>query len=92
MNKRYWHIQGYDGLELIFETKVPAGYLSEERVKIVLQTLVARAGLDYDEIVGALVRRKTKGANGLLDVSKNGPYPQYSCGDNPHFHARVVDE
>ena len=92
MTTRYWHILGYDGLEKIYDRKVKVGYFSETRIRELLMALAARAGLNYDEIVGAYAARNAKIANVLLDVRKEGPYPDYTCGDNPYFVARVIKE
>jgi hypothetical protein len=66
--------------------------MSDAQVKDLLKCLAAKEGLTYEEIVGAYVRRKTKRANELLHIQKNGPYPEYTCGNDPHFAAIVVDE
>ena len=53
MKKRYWCVRGYDGFKLIFEKKVGLGQLTNDQIKHLLQALVAKAGLNIDEIVGA---------------------------------------
>ncbi len=88
---KYWRIQGFDGLKQIYQEDVGAGIFTERQLKILLQTLVAKASLDFNEIVGALARRKSKRSNELLVVKHEKPYPKYSCGDNPFFTATVVD-
>ena len=90
--KRYWRIRGYEGLDAFFDFSVAAGSMTEGQVQELLKCLVAKAGLSYDEIVGAYVKRKTKRANNTLEVQKNGLYPEYSCGSNPHFSAIIVYE
>jgi len=92
MTTRYWHILGYDSLERIYDRKVKVGYFSEARIQELLMALAARAGLNYDEIVGAYATKNVKISNVLLEVRKNGPHPDYTCGDNPWFTARVVEE
>jgi hypothetical protein len=57
-----------------------------------LRALTAKAGLDYREIVGAYARRRTKIANDLLEVRRDGPYQHFWCGNNPHFEVVLVDE
>ncbi len=57
-----------------------------------LKALVAKEGLDHDEIVGAFAKRRTTIANELLSVRRDRRVHQYSCGDNPWFLAQVVDE
>lgn len=52
--------------------------------------LAAKAGLNFNEIVGAYAKKNTKTSNDFLSIQKDGPYPVYTCGDNQHFHARIV--
>jgi hypothetical protein len=92
MEKRYWRIRGHKRFETIVDLTVPVGKLSQNQVIALLKCLAAKEGLSYEEIVGAYLKRGTKGANGLLDVHKNGPYPEYSCGGDPCFAAIVVDD
>ena len=77
---------------MIYDRKVKLGYFSEVRIQELLMALAARAGLNYDEIVGAYAAKNAKIANLLLEVRKDGPHPVYTCGDNPWFTARVVEE
>ena len=92
MKKLYWRIRGYDSLEQIFDRTVELGQFTENQVERLLMTLAGKAGLSYDEIVGAYATRRTKIANNLLTVQKDSRYPTYCCGSNPHFAASVVDE
>ena len=92
MKKLYWRIRGYDSLKQIFDRTIDLGQFTENQIKLLLMTLAAKAGLDYDEIVGAYATRRTKIANDLLTVQKDSQYPTYCCGSNPHFAASVVDE
>ena len=57
-----------------------------------LKCFAAKETLSYEEIVGAYVKRKTRRAHDILHVQKNGPYPEYNCGNDPSFVAIVVDE
>lgn len=91
MINRYWHIEGYDSLTKIYDRKVKVGYFSEKQIQALLKTLAARAGLNFNEIVGAYAARSSKIANDLLSIQKDGLHAIYSCGDNPHFIARVVE-
>jgi len=91
MSSRYWHIEGYDSLTQIYDRKVKLGYFTERQIQSVLMALAAKAGLSFDEIVGAYATRRSKIANDLLSVHRDGPYPIFLCGGNPHFIARVVD-
>jgi len=52
--------------------------------------LAAKAGLTFDEIVGAYAKRRTRIANCLLVVSRDGPEQWFLCGANPHFSAMAI--
>lgn len=92
MKQRFWHIEGYDSTTKIYDRKVKIGFFSENQIQNLLKALAAKAGLTFDEIVGAYAKKKTMISNNLLSIQKDGPYPVYMCGDNPHFIARVVVE
>ena len=87
--KKYWLIRGYDSLTLIYEKQVACGQLTDEQVKALLKALVAKAGLTFDEIIGAYAKKRTKIANDLLLVERDGPHPIFTCGTNPHFMAEL---
>jgi len=84
-NSPYWLIEGFDSTHKIYERRVGAGQLTENQARALLRTLVAKAGLTFDEIVGAYAKKRTRIANVHLDVHRDGPYPVFWCGDNPHF-------
>jgi len=86
----YWLIRGYDSTMLIFEKRVKISHFPREQIRRLLQSLTARAGLRFEEIVGAHARRGTKIANNLLRVRPDGH--SYMCGHNPHFIATIADE
>jgi len=88
---KYWKIEGYDGLTKIYETETKIGCFSEKQIRVVLQSLVAKAGMDFDEIVGAYAAKKCKVANNLLHVHKDHRNYHFMCGVNPHFSARVIE-
>ena len=88
--KQYWLIRGYDSATLIYERKVGAGQMTESQVQALLMALVAKAGLDFDEIVSAYAKKKTKIHTNHLLVHRDGPYPRFCCGTNPHFSAMIV--
>jgi putative addiction module component (TIGR02574 family) len=92
MKKLCWRIRGYDSLKPIFERTVELGQFTENQIGHLLMVLAAKAGLSYEEIVGAYAKRKTKIANDFLVVHRDPKYPSVSCGLNPHFVASVVDE
>lgn len=87
----HWEITGYDGMNEIYKsTLLSTGQYSEEKIKILLQMLTARAGLSESEIVGAFARKNSQGANQLLEIRKNNE--GYECGTNPHFIAQIVSK
>jgi hypothetical protein len=92
MSKRFWRIRGYKKFDIILDVTIPVGSMTENQVQELLKCLAAKEGLTYEEIIGAYVKRNTKQAHELLDVHKNGPYPEYDCGHDPSFVAIVVDE
>jgi len=89
---RYWLIRGYDSFDTIFEMKVKLGQFTRRQIEDLLRALAAKAGLTYQEIVGAYATRRSQIANNLLEVSSDPKYPSYRCGTNPHFTASIVDE
>ena len=92
MSKRYWRIRVYKRFDTIFDVTIPVGSMTENQVQELLKCLAAKEGLSYEEVIGAYVKRNTKRAHELLNVRKNGPYPEYDCGQDPSFVAIVVDE
>ena len=90
--KYFWRIQGYDSSRAIFEMRVGFGQLTDAQMKDALKALVAKAGLQYEEIVGAYAKRGTRIANELLVVHGELSTHTFWCGSNPHFVATVVDE
>jgi len=66
--------------------------MTDDQLREMLRCMAANGSLTYDEIIGAYVKRKTRLAHDLLHIQKDGPYPEYSCGDDPSFIAIVVDE
>jgi hypothetical protein len=90
--KHQWLIRGFDGLTKIFETKVSLGQVTDDQMKQMLRALTDKAGLEYHEIVGAYAKRGTKIANNLLTVQRDSTTATFSCGDNIHFSASVIDE
>lgn len=90
MAKTHWLIQGYDSQTKIYERRVSIGQLTDGQVEAMLMALVARAGLTFDEIVGAYAKKRTKISNRLLVVNRDGPNQRFMCGDNPFFTARGV--
>ena len=88
--KHVWRIEGFDGTDLIFEFDVPSYLLSDKQVEELLRRLVSRH-LSKDEVVEASLNRKAK-RTALLDVRRSAQPPLViSCGENPHYVAKVVD-
>ena len=87
MPKKYWIIRGYDGLEKVYERRLPLGNLSEKEITSMLKRLAAQH-LSEDEIVSASLRKNAKGYMALLEVSR-GLNPEFSIGRNPHYIAVV---
>jgi hypothetical protein len=92
MKKRNWRIRGHKGSETFFDKLIPVGCLTEDQLKDLLRCLTAKAGLSFDEIVGAYVKRKTKLAHEFLEVQRAGPFQEFMCGTDPSFTAIIVDE
>ena len=72
MPKRLWEIRGYDSTTEIFKSHVPVSCFGERRIQELLKALAAKAGLTFDEIVGAYARKNATLANDLLVVGKMG--------------------
>ena len=92
MAKLFWRIQGYDSLKLIFEQRIPYGSVTERQMQELLKALAAKAGLDFEEIVGAYAKKRTKLANDLLEVHHDARHHTWMCGENPHFAARIIKQ
>ena len=88
--EKQWLIVGYDGFTVIYERRVDVGQLTQSQVKALLMALTAKAGLTFDEILGAYAKRRTKIANNLLHVHRDGPQTIFTCGVGPHFNASIV--
>jgi hypothetical protein len=86
-----WRIRGFDGLKMIFETKVGIGQFTDQGIQDLLRALTARSALTFDEIIGSFARRGTKIANDLA-VRKDLDSSTFTCGSNPFFTASIVDE
>jgi hypothetical protein len=85
----HWLIRGYDSTTMIYEKTVDAGQITQIQMTALLKALAAKAGLTDDEIVGAYATRRTKIANDLLRVQREGPQVTFSCGSSPYFVASI---
>ena len=88
----YWRIQGHEGLTLIFERTVKIGQFTDDQMKDLLRALAAKAGLSFNEIVGAYATRRTKIANDLLAVHRDVHHSTLMCGSDHVFTASMLDE
>lgn len=86
---RYWRIEGFDSTHRIYYREIRAAQLGYNQVGPLLQALVAKAGLDFEEIVGAYAARRASIRNELLQVTSD-PQSRFSCGTNPFFTAVLV--
>ena len=90
-NKRKWRIRGFDGMNLMFECDVPIHHLSELQIEEVLRRLASRH-LTEREILTASLNRNGKPTS-LLDVGRTNQTPlTMTCGSDPHYVARVVED
>ncbi len=91
LQKRSWLIQGYDGLQPLFQKKLSSS-LSEKEVIGLLQRLAAR-DLSIEEVIRASLRRSMKPYSSALQV-KREPRERtiLSCGENPHYIASLHTE
>lgn len=88
---KFWRIEGYKGTKKIYERNLRLGCFTDKQIRSLLKVLTAKAGLEFDEIVGAYAKRKTKIANDLLLVQVIDMNKGFTCGDNPFFTARVLN-
>lgn len=89
--QRYWMITGYDSLNKIYENKIKSGCISEAQLINLLKALTAKAALTNDEIIGAFAKKGTTISNEHLHVNKDNFNQVYTCGENIHFTARIID-
>ena len=92
MAKRFWRIRGYKGFDPFFDETIAVGCMTEEQLIQLMKCLSAKATLTYDEIIGAYVKRKTCRAHSLLEIRRNGPYPEFHSLGDPYFISVIVDE
>lgn len=89
-----WEITGWDGSKQIFQTTVPCRQITEAQLHALLRALVAKYGLTAEEIVGCFLKRGAKGYRAHLEIARHNSDKRrstdHSCGDSPHFVARVL--
>ncbi len=90
--KKYWLIRHYEGNSIIAEHKFPFGYMKEGRIKILLQMLTMKYSITDEEAISSFFTKCSNAHSNHLKVNNSiHPY-HFSCGENPHFVARVVEE
>ena len=92
MKKKFWKIEGYDSTLKIYEVEVPFHCFQGRLIENLLQALVAKTGLEFDEIVGAYACCRSEIANDMLSIHRefSNNYVTLMCGSNPYFVARVI--
>jgi hypothetical protein len=90
--RRFWEIQGWDSTKEVYSRRVPYGSISEQRLRALLAALAAKHGLTDDETVDSYLNPKAKGHRVHLEVQLQARPYTLSCGPNPYFHARIVED
>lgn len=85
----YWVIEGFDSEKEIYSESIKATLISPSRMESLLKALTARAGLTFDEIVGAYVIKSAKRHNAYLEVHRDVKHSTLVCGSAPSFAARL---
>ncbi len=91
-SKRYWMVSGWDNALKLSEFKLPYESMGERQVSNLLRTLTAKHALTDDEVVSSCVKPRSDTYRGLLEVTTYCHPYSLSCGQNPSFTARVVEE
>ena len=92
MQKCFYEIKVYDGMELLFEREEPVGRIGERRLRDLLQALVVKHALTPEEIVDGHVNRNTRGYHPLPEVRQDrGEGHHLMCGDGVHAVVRVIE-
>jgi hypothetical protein len=73
MQKRFYEIKVYDGMDLLFEREEPVVRIGEGRLRALLQVLVVKCALTPEEIVDGHLNR-----NGTGTRRATAPFPR--CG------------
>lgn len=84
--KRFWVIQGYESLKLIFRHVAPFGSFRARQIESVMQQLAARHLEPAEIIAGHLLQVSID--DGHVAGRRIGRYT-VSCGENPHYVASV---
>ena len=93
MGPRFWRISVFDSTSQLWETRIAVGRITDAQLQNLLRALVSKHGLTEDEIVACHLRRRSIGRMELLDVRKaHHPHQTWTCGENPHAIADLVDK
>ena len=87
--RKYLKITGYEGAEVIYDREILAGTISEKKLEELLRCLTSKY-LEEDEVLESLLKKNSRGRRNLLDIRTNGNRFMLSCGENPHFVAKIV--
>jgi hypothetical protein len=90
MREFYWVIEGFNSDREIYSTRVKSTLFLPRQIEALLMALTAKAGLTFDEMVGAYARKHTKLTSIHLAIQRDVPHRTLMCGSNPHFAARLV--
>ena len=92
-NKQYWLIEGYDGLNRLFEHKIYVGQITNNNLKELLKVLTSKISLTEREIISSYAKKGTKAHQNFLVVQHlEGDKFMYSCGENPYVTATAHNE
>jgi hypothetical protein len=91
-SRRFWKITGTESLREIYSRRIPYGSINESRLRELLAALAAKHSLTDDEIVDSYLNPKAKGYRLHLEIQAHSSPYSLSCGPNPEFHARIVEE
>ena len=93
MNKSFYEIKVYDGMELLFEREESVGRIGEVRLRDLLQALVVKHALTFEEIVDGHLNRKARGYRPLPEVRQDRGVRRFqlTCGNGVHAVVRVVE-
>lgn len=90
----HWRINGYEGLTVVFQRKIPTGQFSDKEVVTLLQRLAARHLTD-NEIVLSSLRRNSSDYVCHLEIQKNTDRRRRpvlrTVGSDYHYIATIVD-
>lgn len=89
--KLMWEIALYSSDKVLFSIEIPHGSTTDKMIANLLQTLVAKAGLTYEDICDCYTKTNTRRHAIHLDVSTESNKTRFimSCGLNPYAAAVV---